>query len=69
MIGLDTNVLVRYVVRDDPAQTALADRCVEDACSLGQPGFVMKGGSSRTYYEPGPAFVASLPPLRQIHTS
>lgn len=40
MIGLDTNVLVRYIVRDDPAQTALADRCVEDACSREQPGFV-----------------------------
>lgn len=29
MIGLDTNVLVRYIVRDDPEQTALADRCIE----------------------------------------
>lgn len=30
MIGLDTNVLVRYVVRDDPAQTATADRVIEE---------------------------------------
>jgi predicted nucleic-acid-binding protein len=29
MIGLDTNVLVCYIVRDDPADTALADRCIE----------------------------------------
>ncbi len=40
MIGLDTNVLVRYIVRDDPAQTALADRCVEDVCRGEQPGWV-----------------------------
>lgn len=40
MIGLDTNVLIRYIVRDDPAQAALADRCIEDACSREQPGFV-----------------------------
>ncbi|GMU47771.1 MAG: PIN domain-containing protein [Porticoccaceae bacterium] len=40
MIGLDTNVLVRYIVRDDRAQTALADRCIEHSCSREQPGYV-----------------------------
>lgn len=40
MIGLDTNVLVRYIVRDEPAQTALADRCIEHRCSREQPGYV-----------------------------
>lgn len=40
MIGLDTNVLARYIVRDDAAQAALADRCVEDVCTREQPGFV-----------------------------
>lgn len=40
MIGLDTNVLVRYIVRDDPAQTASADRCIEHRCSREQPGYV-----------------------------
>jgi predicted nucleic-acid-binding protein len=29
VIGLDTNVLVRYVVRDDPGQTALADQVID----------------------------------------
>jgi predicted nucleic-acid-binding protein len=29
MIGLDTNVLVRYIVRDNPAQAARADRELE----------------------------------------
>ena len=40
MIGLDTNVLVRYIVRDDPAQTALADHWIENRCSREQPGYV-----------------------------
>lgn len=29
MIGLDTNVLLRYVLRDDPVQAARADRELE----------------------------------------
>jgi predicted nucleic-acid-binding protein len=40
MIGLDTNVLVRYIVRDDTEQAALADRCIEHGCSREQPGYV-----------------------------
>ena len=40
MIGLDTNVLVRYLVRDDPAQTARADRLIESSCTPEHPGRV-----------------------------
>lgn len=40
MIGLDTSVLVRYIVRDDAAHSALADECIEHRCSRGQPGYV-----------------------------
>ena len=29
MIGLDTNVLVRYVVQDDPQQSPMATRLIE----------------------------------------
>ena len=39
MIGLDTNVLVRAVVRDDPEQTALAQARLQ-ALTLSNPGFV-----------------------------
>ncbi len=39
MIGLDTNVIVRYVVQDDPAQTAAATRVI-DSLSAENPGFV-----------------------------
>lgn len=39
MTGLDTNVLVRYIMQDDAAQSALATRLVE-SLSAGSPGFV-----------------------------
>ena len=39
MIGLDTNVLVRYIMQDDPRQSAKATRLVESLTSE-QPGFV-----------------------------
>jgi len=39
MIGLDTNVLVRYLTHDDPAQTALANK-VMDSLSAEAPGFL-----------------------------
>lgn len=40
MIGLDTNVLVRYVVQDEPAQSAVATRLIETKLSQDNPGFV-----------------------------
>jgi len=39
MIGLDTNVLVRYVVQDDPSQTASAVKLI-DSLSAEDRGFV-----------------------------
>lgn len=40
MIGLDTNVLLRYIVRDDAAQAQAASRLIETRCSREQPGHV-----------------------------
>ena len=40
MIALDTNVLVRYLVRDDPRQTRAATRIVETSCTVETPGLV-----------------------------
>ncbi len=40
MIGLDTNVLVRYVVQDDRTQARAATRLIETKCSAETPGFV-----------------------------
>ena len=39
MIGLDTNVLVRYVMQDDPRQSPRATRLIE-SLSADEPGFV-----------------------------
>ncbi|WP_373061034.1 PIN domain-containing protein [Gemmatimonas sp.] len=40
MIGLDTNVLVRYLAQDDRAQAALATALIETRCTAEIPGFV-----------------------------
>ena len=40
MIGLDTNVLVRYIVRDDEKQSAAATRLIEAKCTTDNPGRV-----------------------------
>ena len=39
MIGLDTNVLVRYVAQDDPKQSAIASELIE-SLTASSPGFI-----------------------------
>jgi predicted nucleic-acid-binding protein len=40
VIGLDTNVIVRYLTQDDPAQSSLANALIEQTLSVENPGFV-----------------------------
>ena len=40
MIGVDTNILVRVLTADDPKQTELASRFLEESCSVSLPGVV-----------------------------
>jgi len=40
MIGIDTNILVRYLAQDDPQQSPLADDVFEHQLSAANPGFV-----------------------------
>ncbi len=40
MIGLDTNVLVRYLTQDDPIQSLKATEIIERRLTEGNPGFV-----------------------------
>jgi predicted nucleic-acid-binding protein len=40
MIGLDTNVLLRYLVQDDPAQSLRATEVIERRLTRQSPGFV-----------------------------
>ena len=40
MLGLDTNILLRYVLKDDAAQLMTAARIIEKECTTDQPGFI-----------------------------
>jgi len=40
MVGIDTNVLIRYIVQDDPIQAKLATRFIEHNCTTDTPGFI-----------------------------
>ncbi len=40
MIGIDTNVLVRYIVHDDQKQAQAAAQLIERTCNLENPGFI-----------------------------
>jgi predicted nucleic-acid-binding protein len=40
MIGLDTNVLVRYLTQDDPLQSAQANAFIERTLSASAPGII-----------------------------
>ena len=40
MIGLDTNVVLRYLLQDDPAQTRQANQIFERQLSAENPGFL-----------------------------
>jgi predicted nucleic-acid-binding protein len=40
MIGLDSNILVRYLTQDDPAQSKRAADIIEHRLSLTNPGFL-----------------------------
>jgi predicted nucleic-acid-binding protein len=40
MIGIDTNVLVRYLTQDDPDQGKIATAFIEDTCTKDNLGFI-----------------------------
>lgn len=40
MIALDTSILIRLLVRDDPGQTALAERLLQEAADAGEQCFI-----------------------------
>jgi predicted nucleic-acid-binding protein len=40
MVGLDTNVILRYLLQDDPKQTTLANHIVDKVLSDRNPGFI-----------------------------
>jgi len=40
MIGLDTNVILRYLLQDDPTQTRQVNQIFESQLSESKPGFI-----------------------------
>lgn len=40
MIGIDTNVLVRYLAQDDPEQSKIASDFIENKCDENNPAFL-----------------------------
>ena len=40
MIGLDTNILVRYLAQDDPIQSPRATEVVNQRLTEQEPGFI-----------------------------
>jgi predicted nucleic-acid-binding protein len=40
MIGLDTNILVRYLAQDDPVQSPMATNIMQSRLSERNPGFI-----------------------------
>jgi predicted nucleic-acid-binding protein len=40
MIALDTNVVLRYLVQDDPGQARAATELMENTLSVANPGFI-----------------------------
>lgn len=40
MIGIDINVLIRYIVQDDPEQSALATHFLEKSINAVSPGYI-----------------------------
>ena len=40
MIGIDTNVLIRYLVQDDATQAKIASDFIESNCTAETPGFI-----------------------------
>lgn len=40
MIGLDTNIVLRYLLQDDPRQSPMVNRIVDRQLSVADPGFI-----------------------------
>lgn len=58
MIGLDTNVLVRYIMQDDRKQAALSTRLLE-SLTVEEPGFVSLVTVVELYWVLGASYALS----------
>ncbi|HTC41212.1 MAG TPA: type II toxin-antitoxin system VapC family toxin [Candidatus Acidoferrales bacterium] len=51
MIGLDTNILIRYLTQDDPVQSPKASEIIERQLTEEEPGFVSIVAMVETVWE------------------
>ncbi len=56
MIGLDTNVLVRYIMQDDPKQSPKASALIE-SLNADSPGFITLVSIVELYWVPTSSYV------------
>jgi predicted nucleic-acid-binding protein len=75
VIGIDTNVLVRYLTQDDPVQSARATRIFERMLTLTDPGFISLVTVvetvwvlERSYGRSGPEIAATVERILQADT-
>jgi predicted nucleic-acid-binding protein len=75
VIGLDTNVLVRFITQDDPRQSAIANEIFEERLTAAEPGFVslvamaeMVWVLERNYRLPDREIAAAIERVLQIET-
>lgn len=66
MVGLDTNVLVRYITQDDPAQAARVTKLIEGELSEANPGFVGVVVLAETGWVLQRLYRVTRPELRQV---
>ncbi|HET7314040.1 type II toxin-antitoxin system VapC family toxin [Salinisphaera sp.] len=65
MIGLDTNVLVRYLTQDDPVQAPLATRLIE-SLTPEAPGFVAHAVLAETVWVLESCYAADADRIAQV---
>ncbi|WP_375474628.1 PIN domain-containing protein [uncultured Jatrophihabitans sp.] len=65
MIGLDTNVIVRYLAQDDPEQSARATELI-DGLTTADPGFVSLVAVVETYWVLRSAYGQSRPRCAEL---
>ena len=66
MTGIDTNVLVRYLVQDDPEQSALATKFIEGELSADNKGFIASVALCETVWVLARAYRQSKKTLLQV---
>jgi predicted nucleic-acid-binding protein len=75
MIGIDTNILVRYLAQDDPVQSPKASELIERRLSAEDPGFVtavvmaeLAWVLERSYGLPDPEIVVAIERMLQTES-